>query len=64
MTPKLKSLIYLMCFILCCIIYDHVEKQESKKSLVKSSNFAIMEMNEMDESENLNLKKKVPNEKK
>lgn len=53
-----------MCFILCCIIYDQIEQQANEKSLVKSSNFATMEMTDMDENENLNLEKKVPNEKK
>ncbi|SMC46840.1 hypothetical protein [Cellulophaga tyrosinoxydans] len=57
MTPKLKSLIYLTCFILCSVLYNHIEQQESKKSIITSSNLATMEMTDMDENDELTLEK-------
>ena len=62
MTPKLKSLIYLMCFILCCLIYNHLEQQEEEKSVIKNSNFATMEMTDMNEAKDLDLEKELNNE--
>mgnify|MGYP003636181417 FL=1 len=54
MTPKLKSLLFLLCFILCSLFYYHDDENEKKESSVKSSNFVSAEMIDMDDSENLN----------
>lgn len=63
MSPKLKSLLFLSCFVLCSLVYYYIEENENKESILQNENFATMEMIDMNESDNLNSDLEVVKEK-
>jgi hypothetical protein len=64
MSPKLKSLLFLFGFILCAILYYYIDENEQAESIIKSENFATIEIIDLNESENLNSDKDVISENK
>tara|TARA_R110000868_G_scaffold285934_1_gene546433 strand:+ start:562 stop:696 length:135 start_codon:yes stop_codon:yes gene_type:complete len=44
------------------LIYNHLEQLEEEKSVIKNSNFATMEMTDMNEAKDLDVEKELNNE--
>jgi cbb3-type cytochrome oxidase subunit 3 len=58
MAPKLKSLLFLLVFILCSVLYYALEKQEKNNSIADSEHIVTLELSDMDDSENLDQEEK------
>ncbi|MCR1025499.1 hypothetical protein NQT66_11825 [Cellulophaga baltica] len=53
MTPKLKSLLFFLAFVLCSILYYSLEEQNKNNSLSSDDNFATMQLCDMENTDDL-----------
>lgn len=55
MKPKIKSIIYLTCFIACALFYNHFLESENTDENLKSENFARIQMTDMEDDDTLEI---------